>query len=305
MTLVPRLILSVAFAAAAVPGQRALAADYDPPIYVDDAPEYVPVEVGSGWYLRGDIGYNFSARHATDNYRDPLSGTAYEANFRDALTAGIGFGYRFTDYVRADATLDRIFGSDFNNRQHLDQPTGPCIGYGEIIDEFGNAALNMLYPINNCLSEDSASYNAWLLMGNVYADLGTYAGFTPFVGAGAGVARVSWNEEVDSITCVPEAAEVHFEGCSATGSLNQPPPNTIYTEPGIYNSGVDYRFAWSVTAGMSYLLNPNLSLDTSYRYISVGGSDQSIVYNNTPGSSMAQDGFAVHQVKVGLRYQLW
>jgi len=27
---------------------------------VDQAPDYVPVEVGSGWYLRGDVGYAFS-----------------------------------------------------------------------------------------------------------------------------------------------------------------------------------------------------------------------------------------------------
>ena len=37
----------------------AFAADYDPPIVVDQPVEDVPVEVGSGWYLRGDIGYNF------------------------------------------------------------------------------------------------------------------------------------------------------------------------------------------------------------------------------------------------------
>ncbi|MCV0394630.1 MAG: hypothetical protein K5872_00320 [Rhizobiaceae bacterium] len=304
MTILDRLMLSAAVVMAVLPIREALAADYDPPIYIEDAPEYVPVEIGSGWYLRGDIGYNFNARHATDSYRDPATMISYETNFRDALTGGVGFGYRFTDYIRADATLDRIFGSDFASRA-LIAPEGPCLGYGQFIDP--DTGVSFLAPdaIDNCLSEDSASYNAWLLMGNVYADLGTYAGFTPFIGAGAGVARVSWSEEIDSITCVPQAPEVRLEGCSASGSLNQPPPNTIYTEPGINNSGVDYRFAWSLTAGVSYLLNPNLSLDTSYRYIQVGGSDQAIVYNNTPGSSMAADGFGVHQVKVGLRYQLW
>jgi len=35
----------------------AQAADYDPPVYVDQAPDYQPVEVGSGWYLRGDVSY--------------------------------------------------------------------------------------------------------------------------------------------------------------------------------------------------------------------------------------------------------
>ncbi len=44
--------------AASMPA-AAYAADYDPPIFVEEAAEYVPVEVGSGWYLRGDVGYVF------------------------------------------------------------------------------------------------------------------------------------------------------------------------------------------------------------------------------------------------------
>ena len=54
-----RLALLLA-AAALGPLPAAYAADYDPPIIVEEATEYVPVEVGSGWYLRGDVGYNFS-----------------------------------------------------------------------------------------------------------------------------------------------------------------------------------------------------------------------------------------------------
>jgi len=50
-----RIVLLVA---ASMPA-AAYAADYDPPIFVEEAAEYVPVEVGSGWYLRGDVGYVF------------------------------------------------------------------------------------------------------------------------------------------------------------------------------------------------------------------------------------------------------
>lgn len=298
---ITRIFLATS-ALAILPWTQTMAADYDPPIYVDDAPEYVPVEIGSGWYLRGDLGYNFRTRHNSDTYT--AGPVTYENNFRDSITGGIGFGYHFNDYFRADVTLDRVFGSDFNSRQ-LVAPQGPCLGYGEYVDLGTGTTYIDDFAIDNCLREDSASYNAWLLMGNAYVDLGTYAGFTPYVGAGIGAARVAWREETGSITCVPESAAVHFEGCSATGSLSQPDPNTIYTEPGVQNSGSDFRFAWSLTAGLSYLLTQNLSLDTSYRYISVGGSNDEIVYNNTPGSSIANDGFAVHQVKVGLRYDLW
>ena len=63
----------------------ALAADYDPPIVIDQPVEEVPVEVGSGWYLRGDIGYNFQVDADGDfDYRtfDPLTGMYSDNSLR-------------------------------------------------------------------------------------------------------------------------------------------------------------------------------------------------------------------------------
>ena len=65
MNLTLRFALSLA---ALAPFAAAHAADYDPPIYVEEAAEYVPVEVGSGWYLRGDVGYVFDASIGEVNY---------------------------------------------------------------------------------------------------------------------------------------------------------------------------------------------------------------------------------------------
>lgn len=292
-------LLAAAFAASFSP---VLAADYDPPIVVDDAPEYQPVEVGSGWYLRGDVGYNFAGRYRNDTYDE--GEVSHDDNFQDSLTGSVAVGYHVNDYLRAEVALDRVFGSDFKSQVPV-APTGPCNGYGTYIDTVSGVSYIDDFDIENCLREDSASYDSWLVMANVYADLGTYAGFTPYVGAGLGGARVTYHEETDSITCVPRDGSVHFEGCNATGSEAQPEPNTVYTEPGTEHSGTDFRVAWSLTAGFSYLLTQNLSLDSGYRYIRVGGSENSIVYNDTPGSSIAKDGFSVHQVRVGLRYDLW
>ena len=41
-----------------------------------------------------------------------------------------------------------------------------------------------------CASTDHSSYSAWLLLANAYADIGTWYGFTPYVGAGIGGAHV-------------------------------------------------------------------------------------------------------------------
>lgn len=90
-------------ALAAVPAAQALAADYDPPIYVEEAPEYVPVEIGSGWYLRGDISYS-----AADPLYD-LPGIAHRR-----FGAGVGFGYHLTDNFRTDVTLGYLGGDRFS-----------------------------------------------------------------------------------------------------------------------------------------------------------------------------------------------
>jgi opacity protein-like surface antigen len=64
----------------------ALAADYDPPILLEDAPSYVPVEVGSSWYLRGDVSYNANS---------PVYDVDGAANLR--FGGGLGVGYQFKD----------------------------------------------------------------------------------------------------------------------------------------------------------------------------------------------------------------
>src|SRR5689334_20773145 len=115
-----KLSLRIALSLTVLLPFAARAADYDPPIVVDEAPEYVPVEVGSGWYLRGDVGYIFDASLGGVDYTayNPIDDINSPASFTSAsldadFTWGGGVGYRFTDYFRADATVDG-FRADFN-----------------------------------------------------------------------------------------------------------------------------------------------------------------------------------------------
>jgi opacity protein-like surface antigen len=278
------------------------AADMDQMIPTIQEDAYVPVEVGSGWYLRGDIGYNLSARHKTESYT--LGVVDYDSNYRDALTYGAGFGYRFNEMIRFDAGLERLMSSSFSSRR-LVAPTGPCHGTGSLIDLATGTTYLGPYDINNCIEQDKASYSAIVAMGNAYVDLGTYRGITPFLGAGLGLARISYTEEIGSITCVPVASDVHFEACSAVGTIAQPAPNTTYTEPGVVNSGKDWRVAYALSAGFAYDLSRNLKLDTTYKFSSIAGGKGGIPYGSTPGSNMSKDGFSLHQIKMGLRYEIW
>ena len=137
------------------------AADYDAPIFVENAPEYVPVEVGNGWYLRGDVGYQFE-----NSYEDNFFGVVPGANSSEdefPASFSIGMGYRFNDFLRVDATVGYLSGSD--------------------------ASLNYTTALPSAVSAsvENRMYNAML---NGYVDLGTFAGLTPYIGGGVGIV---WN----------------------------------------------------------------------------------------------------------------
>ena len=288
------------------------AADQDLPIFIEDAPELQSVEIGNGWYIRGDIGVNFAGKHLTKEYAPAGAlGVRYLEDFGDAINVGAGVGYQVNDYFRVDAGLERLFGSSFSSTQLLTDPSalglptsrrGPCIGWREVVDPVAGT-VRVQADIQNCLDVDSATYEATNLMANAYIDLGTYVGFTPYIGAGLGVARVSWKEETDATTCVPVDPGVYAEGCAAFGTVNQPLPNTPYTENGITNEGIDYRLSYALMAGVAYNVSQNVKLDLSYRMLNVGGND--INYGVNPGSDMAKDGFGTQQVRLGVRYSLW
>lgn len=234
MTFDPRLILSAAALALlfAVPVR---AADYDPPIVVDQAPEYVPVEVGSGWYLRGDVTYNFN--------RSP-----YDLESIDGIDAsstrfggGGGVGYHFTDVIRGDLNIG------FLSR-----------------DEIAFATPDVSARFEN---------QVWSGMANAYFDLGTIVGITPYIGGGVGLLYSR---------------------------------NTADIEAGGFGSAEfkdkQYEFAYSLAAGVNYKLTPNASVDLGYQYLSSPGTE----YLDARSGTFAVDkGLDFHQIKVGLRYDLW
>ncbi|MBB4004030.1 outer membrane protein [Aurantimonas endophytica] len=140
--------------------QLANAADLLPPIYdapmYEIVPEIVPVEIGNGWYLRGDVSYDFDSDLDLDG-----DGSA-EIGLDDGFGFGAGFGYRFTDFFRGDLTA-RYAKADLD----FDDAFSPFSVGG-----------------------DSKS---WELMANAYVDLGTFVGVTPYVGGGLGAVRTDFN----------------------------------------------------------------------------------------------------------------
>ena len=156
----------VAAGAASLLSSMAFAADMaimSPPTY---APP--PVEDFGGWYLRGDIGFSNQRVKRLNNALDALNTTSVQnLGFNTAGIFGLGVGYTFNNWFRADVTGEYRGNSQF----------------------FGTNAIT--FPGGIGTDTYHATKSEWVVLANAYADLGTWWCITPFIGAGVGGARVS------------------------------------------------------------------------------------------------------------------
>lgn len=251
----PVLLLAALFAGFSMP---ALAADLveQPPVV--EAPPPMAAPAVGGWYIRGDLDYHWSdfrgADYITYGCCTPTPGTNTLNNGKldGAWSLGGGVGYKINSYLRTDVTADYLFKSDFRGTT-----AGTCGG-------------------GVCNSDERGGYSGWLLLANAYADLGTYHGFTPYLGAGIGGAHIKWDDLHD--------------------------PNTTEFNKGSSN----WRFAYALMAGVSYCLTPNVDLDVGYRFTHVNGG-RMFEYTAPAGGGVGagpgfDNGMNIHEVRAGVRY---
>jgi opacity protein-like surface antigen len=253
-----KFTLRIALAALALaPLTPVRAADYDPPVYVDQAPDYVPVEVGSGWYLRGDVSYITQKTFKNDSFGfTPASFSEKE----DPVFASIGFGYHFNDYLRADLNVGYLPGNKIG------------VGY----DNSSTAPLGEAVVASGELK--NYAFSGIL---NGYVDLGTYVGITPYVGAGVGLVQSKHKLSASYYTD------------------NADPTDDFVTE----DDKTKYSLAYTLNAGLAYQLTKNVSVDLGYQYFSAPDAEYVTAASLT--SYPVKKGISNHQVKLGLRYDLW
>lgn len=258
----------------------ALAMDLPPQVY---APETSIDGVGQGWYIRGDLGYTGSVSHGNPDYNVVSgAGPTYQnvpfddSRFGKNMSYGGGMGYQFNDMLRADATVD-FFSSDMTGSSQINSrcATGEAAG-------------------TNCGFTHSGDFQGIGLLANAYVDLGTFAGFTPYVGGGAGLTHVSWGDVTHQGYCVPGSAACSGNSYSATVS-----------------EGLDsWRFTYALMAGMSYDITQSLKLDLGYRYSRMDGGDM-FDFNaaskavGATGAQGSDAGLTKHEFRAGVRLTTW
>jgi opacity protein-like surface antigen len=278
-----RLAVASSIAALTIIAAPAQAADLDEIIYAKELPVTKSVEIGSGWYLRGDLGYSTKTGKPATNYSvfsagPPASYTATpfsSSSLNSDWSGSLGVGYSFTDYLRTDLSFDYSRGRFAGTTSSTTACTGLATG--------------------QCASVDSQNFEQYGFLANAYVDLGTIVGFTPYLGAGAGITHVSWKTYTNDLSCVSVAGNA----CGAVAPTDRS------------RSGMDsWRFTYALMAGVSYDLSKNLKLDMGYKYSKINGGNQAGFDATTAlagarGTQVSDNGFEKHEVRLGLRYSLW
>jgi opacity protein-like surface antigen len=309
-----KVLLSLACAGLAVAAAPASAADLlgtSPPLSVPGSQSPAMFEVGTNWYVRGDLGIGFDRAPSVSFSNIALpplgvigapftagSGTNWTTtNF----TGGAGFGYRWNDWLRFDATWDYSTGPGGSRQATVVCPYGlNPLPTGYIYD-----------ATNTCNASASARQYNNTFLGNAYVDLGTYYGFTPYVGGGLGLnmnvlsASANFNETANGQTYAADLTSTGFPQVwvNPAGQALTPQPNIAFA-PQFWNRSIrstTWSMAWALAAGIGFKLTPSATLDLGYRYLNSGTVNTLI--NPQTGLTIHQNNTS-QQFLVGVRYYL-
>ena len=232
-----RLRVFLATVALIAPVAGAFAADMPGtrPLPPPPPPTTFVERVSSGWYVRGDLGYRWGT----------LTGAQTTAPFASPTTnslgggavGGIGVGIK-SDWLRTDVTADFASGQRYR---------------GTVVTP----------------NDVTAKISTTSLLFNGYLDLGSWYGFTPYLGAGAGASNVKVADYTSAVA----------------------PPFTG-------GNNTQWKFTWAGMAGLGYQVAPNMMLDFGYRYLNFGDIKTAA---DAFGSTTFRN-VAAHEVRIGLRW---
>jgi opacity protein-like surface antigen len=261
--------------------ERATGADYVVPSqdFVPASPEE-KVEFASNWYVRGDLAY------AQETYPQIAPDSTFDSSpsVLNTYSVGAGFGYKINDWFRADLVLD------YRSRVQaagIGDPTFCAIVLTDPLTGNPNQ-LN-----DTCAGHFNTEIHRWDLLANGYVDFGTWGGFTPYAGAGAGVtwARTKQSVNWSIINGVP---------CQASCGFVSPAGNIYYSDFDSSQSRMTYHFAWAMMAGVAIAMTDHAQLDVGYRFLDLGSIAG---ISGVTGTPVTQKVF-VNELRAGVRYMI-
>lgn len=262
------------FASAALGADLGLRGSYSPRIKdASEIPAPIPVPAanpvpeGFSYYLRVDGGWsttagqpNFSEAGRSYGGTD-FGGSAFSSvgtQTQDIAFGGIGFGAYLTPMLRGDITVELRGSRDT-------EVTG-----------------TYRYNTTNGVLQDNVHMQSTVGLVNGYIDLLPRGRFSPYVGAGVGMAY----HQIHRTYLARE-----------TGGITQ----TVTGEANASRAGL----AAAGMAGVTFAFDHRWALDVNYRALYMQGASATVTTNIGQISKAEVGDSWEHQVRVGLRFNIW
>ena len=283
-----------------------------------------PVESKKGMYISGSMGITLSEKFdkgfqigetnviGTDRSSD--SGTPY--------TAALGYDYgkfrfeiqglRRGSKLSGKVSQNSLFSDDLITKE-FNYYTGPV--EEEVAHRDDDQGTEHMSVDHRQKGETSGKVRTNAIMLNTWFDFENSSRFTPYIGGGIGLAKVSgsYSGSLEGHTGIrrqyldsngdpiPEGARLH--GRTGTGTEDDPyvagaylvPDETYIPDLDVTNSildhdGSDTVFAYQLGAGMAFRVTDNLAVDLGYSLLNTGKAD------------FTGEGAVNHTLNTGIRY---
>ena len=284
------------------------AADLDSSFFANPPPAPTqPVEFGTGWYIRGSAAWALQTQPSLF----PTYASVPSVQSSD-WALEIGGGYQFNRWFRGDLTYT-YYGKQqaSGDGAYVNCPSA-ITGLYQTINGT-QIPIGVVADGNLCTPRQSASMQKNLFLANGYVDLGTWAGVTPYIGAGAGGAYIVTNQAVAYVNnsdgspyratlTLPAGYPAIFYSPIGTqqGSPLSPQPHYNYGAQNwdYANTRQQFRFAFALMAGFAYDLTDHAKLDIGYRYVNFG----SLSGISSLSGELFSKQTTTQEVHVGIRY---
>ena len=240
----------------------------------------------------------------------PLSAGAWAADLPEIppYTPPVEVGHSW--YLRGDIGMtNQAVGSLFNvlydsptntvTNAFRDFESSPLFGLGigyqyndhlrfDVTGEYrGNATFHGLDIYDDTAADPEVGTDEYTaikteltFLANAYWDIGTWQGVTPFVGGGIG----------SSLNTIKAFSDIN----TVTGGVAYAADHS------------QWSLAWQLTAGLSYQVTPNMTLEAAYRYMDLGNaaSGDIVPYTgpNLVNNPMEFRHLTSQDLKIGFRY---
>ena len=274
-----------------------------PPDFPDQANQ---TELGSNWYIRGDVGYGRTTQDTVvvdpgtsplfpsvgnqpvGNAADPMPPPRGNALTTPGAVFGLGFGYRVNDWFRAEADWQFSRGPGLGTQNSNIY----CPEVAVAVPTGATNPVGYAYDFTQCTGSLNVSQynNTGLAMG--YVDLGHWGMFTPFLGAGAGMnvntitgtlnyhqndTGVSYSGTASStaapgiwVVNTPTGYETIAQWAASKGIASHGNPQGIGPQDWTRKlASTKWTFAAAAAAGLGIKISQSATLDIAYKLLSL------------------------------------